>query len=75
MAQNLRSTLAVLRCRSSTINPHTPKWNEEHHRNRNLVAQCHKISNEKWNEYNLSLRRVSDIKPVASAWKLHDHNV
>jgi len=41
MAQNLRSTLAVLRCRSSTKNPHIPKLNEEQHRNRKLVAQCH----------------------------------
>jgi len=41
MAQNLRSALSVLCCQSSTTNPHTPKWKEHHHRNRNLVAQCH----------------------------------
>jgi len=33
-----------------------------------------KFQMKKLNEYNLSLR-ASDIKPVASAWKLQDHNV
>jgi hypothetical protein len=75
ISNGTKLTFHVLRCRSSIINPHTPKRNEEHHKNRNLVAQCHSIWNEKWNEYNLTLRRASDIKPVASAWTLYDHNV